>query len=785
MNKNDESLTEIKQFQNVPELNSQDAIEFFNIGNICYNKEEYQNAIDAYSTAIRLDDKYKNAYFKRGIAYYHIKEYQKAIDDFSETIRLDDKDEMMYYNRGTAYIYIEEYQKAIEDLNKAIRINDKYVHAYHNRGSAYANIKEYQKAIDDFSEIIRLDDKYINAYLNRGITYIDIEEYQKAIEDLNKAIRLDDKCADAYHERGRAYIFIEEYQKAIDDVSEAIRLDNIFVLGYNSRGYAYRYNSRGYAYIRIKEFQKAIEDLNMAIRLDDTFVDAYNNRGNAYASIEEYQKAIDDYSETIRLDNKYFDAYNNRGNIYYKIGEVEKSKADYNTTLYLILSNSSEKIRPYILRNLISVFDSYPYNYHSLFQYISLPTDSFSSQDSTSFISYWKHVGSIQDFLLLLHYYKLKLPHEVFLSFYPILIYNLGGCSEAYKIFDKELDKEEQPLSAQQYYYYIVSALSLSEDANLGQKSIITDAIKKISDQEELTSIDYYYFGMIHFLNDDKQSAIEAFKRCYSPFSQIMINSLNETPSKQELKLYLQTIHSKEIEQINIEREGLSQFQEYLHLLEICRFQNIAENYLGEEEKMLWEVFELTEDSRKVLVGKVRTLECKRLVNQLPTANLSQEDVQQCMERSKIFGTQNLSLKEEFEEKIVMLISSYGQDISNQEKILKLIQYHSYKGDIGTEEMFSLMLWFDRNISKKKINNISKISKGLMIAIFSGCISYYLGNNNLFFCILGSAISVLGGDSLKTESFSKEMNYQEFKKHLLDHSELKDLLKQINKLRLT
>ena len=777
MNKNDESLTEIKQFQNVPELNSQDAIEFFNIGKICYYKEEYQNAIDAYSTAIRINDKYVDAYYYyRGAAYYHIKEYQKAIDDFSEAIRINDKYENAYYNRGAAYYHIKEYQKAIDDFSEAIRINDKYINAYNNRGVAYHRIKEYQKAIDDFSETIRLDDKCVDAYNKRGTTYIDIEEYQKAIEDLNKAIRLDDKCVGAYYERGRAYIYVEEFQKGIDDASEAIRLDNTFVLSYNSRGYAY---------IRIKECQKAIEDLNMAIRLDNECVHAYNNRGTAYASIGEFQKAIDDFSETIRLDDKYLDAYNNRGNIYYKIGEVEKSKADYNTTLYLILSNSSEIRKPYILRNLISVFDSYPYNYHSLFQHISLPTDSFSSQDSTSFISYWKHVGSIQDFLLLLHYYKLKLPHEVFLSFYPILIYNLGGCSEAYKIFDEELDKEEQPLSAQQYYYYIVSALSLSEDANLGQKSIITDAIKKISDQEELTSIDYYYFGMIHFLNDDKQSAIEAFKRCYSPFSQIMINSLNETPSKQELKLYLQTIHSKEIEQIDIEREGLSQFQEYLHLLEICRFQNIAENYLGEEEKMLWEVFELTEDSRKVLVGKVRTLECKRLVNQLPTANLSQEDVQQCMERSKIFGTQNLSLKEEFEEKIVMLISSYGQDISNQEKILKLIQYHSYKGDIGTEEMFSLMLWFDRNISKKKINNISKISKGLMIAIFSGCISYYLGNNNLFFCILGSAISVLGGDSLKTESFSKEMNYQEFKKHLLDHSELKDLLKQINKLRLT
>ena len=563
MNKNDESLTEIKQFQNVPELNSQDAIEFFNIGKICYYKEEYQNAIDAYSTAIRINDKYVDAYYYyRGLAYNDIKEFQKAIDDFSEAIRINDKYVDAYYERGLAYYHIKEYQKAIDDFSEAIRINDKYKNAYFKRGLAYYHIKEYQKAIDDFSEIIRLDDKCVDAYINRGVAYHRIKEYQKAIDDFSETIRLDDKCVDAYNNRGTAYGSIGEFQKAIDDFSETIRLDN-------------------------------------------ECVHAYNNRGTTYASIEEYQKAIDDYSETIRLDNKYFDAYNNRGNIYYKIGEVEKSKADYNTTLYLILSNSSEKIRPYILRNLISVFDSYPYNYHSLFQHISLPTDSFSSQDSTSFISYWKHVGSIQDFLLLLHYYKLKLPHEVFLSFYPILIYNLGGCSEAYKIFDEELDKEEQPLSAQQYYYYIVSALSLSEDANLGQKSIITDAIKKISDQEELTSIDYYYFGMIHFLNDDKQSAIEAFKRCYSPFSQIMINSLNETPSKQELKLYLQTIHSKEIEQINIEREGLSQFQEYLHLLEICRFQNIAENYLGEEEKMLWEVFELTEDSRKVLVGTI------------------------------------------------------------------------------------------------------------------------------------------------------------------------------------
>ncbi|WP_373701987.1 tetratricopeptide repeat protein, partial [Porphyromonas loveana] len=684
-------------------------------------------------------------------------------------IKLDDKYAPAYYSRGIAYFKKGSYEEAIKDFSKAIELDDKFVHAYHGRGNVYCVKGLYDAAIKDFSEAIKLDDKYFLGYYGRGYAYCEKGLYDAAIKDCSEAIELDDKCVHAYQDRGRAYCEKGLYDAAIKDFSEAIKLDDKFV---------HAYQGRGRAYYEKGLYDAAIKDFSEAIKLDDKFVHAYQGRGSAYSKKGWYKKAIKDHSQAVELDDKYFLGYYGRGVAYYETGDFEKSQADFNTVLYLMLSNESiNPIRPGLSR-LIRAFDGYPHNCHTLFQYISLPTDSFFSQGPTSFISYWQRVSPIQDFLLLLHYYELQLPHEEFVSFYPILIYNLGGCSETFKVFDEELDTGEQPLSAQQYYYFILSALSLSEDANLGQKSIITDAIDKVSIQKEPAPIDYYYLGMIHLLNNDKESAVQAFHCSSFPFSRIMTDSLNETTPNQELRHLLQNIHSKEIQPIDIEQGNLSQFEEYLHLLEVCYFPETARKYLGKEVKMLWNAFELTEEARKELADNIRILECKRLVSQLETVSLSQEEFQR-VESTILFETQSLSSKEEIEAKIVRLISSHGQDTTHREIILKLIQYHSYNGDIGAEEMFFLMLWFDRKISNKKSKNFSATSMDIMIAIFSGCITHYLGNNSLFISCLGAAIPVIARRFIENETSSEEMSYEEFKKQLFECSEVNDLLKLI------
>ncbi|KGN74548.1 hypothetical protein HR17_05290 [Porphyromonas gulae] len=771
MNENNYPKENDNKLSNVPEPNRQEAIAYYNRGVGCCIVGSYEEAIKDFSKAIELDDKFALAYHNRGDAYSKKGSYEEAIKDYSKAIELDDKYAPAYHNRGIAYCEKGWCEEAIKDFSKAIELDDKFALTYCGRGNAYSNKGSYDEAIKDYSKAIELDGKFVYAYEGRGKAYYKKGSYDEAIKDYSKAIELDDKYIHAYNDRGNVYSNKGSYDKAIKDYSKAIELDGRFILAYNNRGNAY--SNKG-------SYDKAIKDYSKAIELDGRFILAYHNRGDAYSKKGSYEEAIKDFSKAIELDDKFALAYCGRGNAYYEIGDFEKSQADLNTVLYLMLSNRSINLVR-LLSRLIKAFDSYPHNCHTLFQYTSLPTDSFFSQGPTSFISYWQRVSPIQDFLLLLHYYELQLPHEEFLSFYPILIYNLGGCSEAFKVFDEELDTGEQPLSAQQYYYFILSALSLSEDANLGQKSIITDAIDKVSTQKEPAPIDYYYLGMIHLLNNDKESAVQAFHCSSIPFSRIMTDSLNETTPNQELRHLLQNIHSKEIQPIDIEQGNLSQFEEYLHLLEVCYFPETARKYLGKEVKMLWNAFELTEEARKELADKIRFLECKRLVSQLETVSLSQEEFQR-VESTILFETQNLSSKEQIEAKIVRLISSHGQDTTHREIILKLIQYHSYNGDIGAEEMFFLMLWFDRKISNKKSKNISAISMDIMIAIFSGCITHYLGNSSLFISCLGAAIPVIAGKFIEKETSFEEMSYEEFKKQLFECSEVNDLLKLIDKL---
>ena len=147
--------------------------------------------------------------FNRGVDYSDQGDYENAIEAYDEAIRLDPQDAYAYNNRGNAYKYLGKYERAIQDFDEAIRLAPDDADAYHNRGNAYALLDQYERAIEDYDEAIRLNPKYAKAYGHRGYAYGNLGQHERAIEDLDEAIRLDPKYAkaygDAYRWRGKAY----------------------------------------------------------------------------------------------------------------------------------------------------------------------------------------------------------------------------------------------------------------------------------------------------------------------------------------------------------------------------------------------------------------------------------------------------------------------------------------------------------------------------------------------------------------------------------------------------
>ncbi len=320
----------------------------------------YDQAIEYFTSEIRINPNRAMAYIRRGHLWRYEKELDKAIADYEQAIRLTPADEICWCSRGMAWYGKKEYDKAIADYDEAIRLDPKYPLAYSNRGNAWYKKKEYDRAIADFGDAIRLDPKDAVSHRNRGLAWYDKQEYDKAIVDLDEAIRLDSRFAMAYNSRGAVRLAKKEYDKAIPDLNAAIRLNPKDALAYNNRGiawsgkkeydnaitdhseairrdptYSYAYRERAWAWYRRKEYNKAIADCTEAIRLDPEYALAFALRGNAFDSSKQFEKAMADYDHAIRLDPTSAYIYNERGIAWYGHKDYDKAIADHSEAIRL------------------------------------------------------------------------------------------------------------------------------------------------------------------------------------------------------------------------------------------------------------------------------------------------------------------------------------------------------------------------------------------------------------------------------------------------------------------
>ena len=170
-----------------------------------YNSSDYNYQIANYTSSIRLDPDYYEAYYNRGAAYLYLEEYRSAISDFTSAIRLDPDDPDAYYNRGQSYFFLDEYRSAISDYTSAIRLNPDYALAYYNRGAAYLYLEEHRSAISDCISAIKLNPDFAIAYYLRGIVYDQIGNQEIAAADYSKALELDPTYFDAAYNLGAIY----------------------------------------------------------------------------------------------------------------------------------------------------------------------------------------------------------------------------------------------------------------------------------------------------------------------------------------------------------------------------------------------------------------------------------------------------------------------------------------------------------------------------------------------------------------------------------------------------
>ncbi|MBW4683684.1 MAG: tetratricopeptide repeat protein [Komarekiella atlantica HA4396-MV6] len=269
---------------------------YIKLGEECFDKGEYVNAITNYNQALQINPNNTDLYYRRGLAHYQLGDYESAIADYSQAIQRNLHDAKSYNKRGLALYQLGRLEEAIDDYTQAIRINPNVAVAYKNRAEARSHIGDNQGAIEDYTQAIKINPHYADANKNRGISRY-LLRYQPGF---TQAIQINPQDANAYKNRGNARSDLGDYEGAIEDYTQAIQINP---------NYADAYYNRGNARSDLGDYEGAIGDYTQAIQINPNYADSYYNRGNIRLDkgdkqgiIEDFQKAADIYRKEGKLE---------------------------------------------------------------------------------------------------------------------------------------------------------------------------------------------------------------------------------------------------------------------------------------------------------------------------------------------------------------------------------------------------------------------------------------------------------------------------------------------------
>jgi len=277
------------------------------LGYAYYKLGRSQEAIPQYQNAIRLKPDYGLAYLGLGDVYFNqTKQYLPAMNAYREGVRFKADNATAFYNLAWCYNELNMHADAAGAARQAIVLKADYPEAYNEL--AYANRKLgaaqsknspaaqqlFNEAIADYREAVRLKPGYGLAYTGLGdVYYLDLGRCQPAVPPYEQSVRISPNNARVRYNLGWCFNDLQRFAEGSEQLREAVRLKPEDVEAHTELGFAY---------LKLHRLPAALEELRTAIRLKPEYATAHLYAGLVFIEQRNKQGAQEQYLILKRLD---------------------------------------------------------------------------------------------------------------------------------------------------------------------------------------------------------------------------------------------------------------------------------------------------------------------------------------------------------------------------------------------------------------------------------------------------------------------------------------------------
>jgi len=128
--------------------NPKNAKSYKGLGQICFKKKDYKDALEIFQKLVEISSKDSSAYCNLGMCYFKKKDFKKAIESYKKAIKIEKK---AFYLKNLAITYYsdENYKEAVETFFKALQLGD-------NNEKSILLMKDMLKKISDKKRVEKI-----------------------------------------------------------------------------------------------------------------------------------------------------------------------------------------------------------------------------------------------------------------------------------------------------------------------------------------------------------------------------------------------------------------------------------------------------------------------------------------------------------------------------------------------------------------------------------------------------------------------------------------------------
>jgi serine/threonine protein kinase/Tfp pilus assembly protein PilF len=188
----------------------------------------WEEALEAFSEALRADPHAALAYFGRGIALGELGKVQEALAAYERFLRLRYPDAHLrasaHYGRGDLLSQLERYEEAVAAFEQAAQANPQLSDAYLGKGNVLERLQLFEEALQAYDQAIQAEPDYSVVYRNKGVLLNKLGYHAEALTAFEASLRIEPYNVKAQMHRALQLYALGRDREAVESFSEALQL---------------------------------------------------------------------------------------------------------------------------------------------------------------------------------------------------------------------------------------------------------------------------------------------------------------------------------------------------------------------------------------------------------------------------------------------------------------------------------------------------------------------------------------------------------------------------------